>query len=85
MVSATLSVPRRSWTRPSRSIRAAIALDPKDARPHNNLGIVLHDKKELDAAIQEYRAAIALDPKDARPHHNLGNALLAKKELDAAI
>jgi tetratricopeptide (TPR) repeat protein len=43
--------------------KAAIALDPKFAFPHNGLGNVLRDLGRLGEAIAEYNAAIALDPK----------------------
>ncbi|MCH7705093.1 MAG: tetratricopeptide repeat protein, partial [Planctomycetes bacterium] len=52
---------------------------------HNNLGIALKDKGELDAAIEHYNAALRIDPEGAGAHNNLGGALRAKGELDAAI
>ena len=55
--------------------RAAIALKPQSAAPHNNLGNALRDLGRRDEAMAEYRAAIALNPKYAAPHNNLGNAL----------
>jgi hypothetical protein len=36
---------------------------------HNNLGLALHDKKQLDEAIREMRTAIDLDPKLASGPH----------------
>src|SRR5262249_6479987 len=42
--------------------RAALALRPKASAVHNNLGIALHAKKQLDDAIAEYRKAIEIDP-----------------------
>jgi tetratricopeptide (TPR) repeat protein len=65
--------------------RRAIALDPKKAKAHNNLGNALQAKGDLDGAIAAYRKAIALDPNDAERRYNLGNALLAKGDLDGAI
>jgi tetratricopeptide (TPR) repeat protein len=63
----------------------AIALDPKFAAAHHNLGSALHAKNQLDDAIAEYKKAIALDPKDAQAHSNLGIALAAQHKLDEAI
>jgi serine/threonine-protein kinase len=64
----------------------AIALDPKYATPHNNLGAVLCDvKKDYDAAIACFRKAIALDHKYAQALSSLGNALKAKGQVDAAL
>jgi tetratricopeptide (TPR) repeat protein len=52
--------------------RTAIALDPKFASPHSNLGNVLSAQGKADEAIAEYRTAIALDPKFVYPHYNIG-------------
>jgi tetratricopeptide (TPR) repeat protein len=63
----------------------AIALDPKDAGAHFNLGIALDHKGQLDEAIVCFRKAIALDPKLALAHSTLGLALTGKGQLDEAI
>ena len=55
--------------------RQAIALDPKYAWDHRNLGAALYGKGQVDEAIACYQKAIALDPKYAKAHHNLGVAL----------
>ena len=65
--------------------RTAVALRPEATAAHNNLGLALYDKKQLDDAIAEYKKAIDLDPKDALAHNNLGLALAAKRQLDDAI
>jgi tetratricopeptide (TPR) repeat protein len=57
------------WDEAITEYKAAIALDPKDAHPHNGLGMVLPALGRRDEAITEYKAAIALDPKDASPHN----------------
>src|SRR5262249_31432331 len=68
-----------------REFCTAINLDPKDPRPHNNLGCALHDKKQLDEAIREYRTAIDLDPNLALAHNNLGAALDAQGKPVEAV
>jgi tetratricopeptide (TPR) repeat protein len=65
--------------------RKAIALDPRNASAHANLGNALADKGEVEGAIACYRKAIALDPKLALAHYNLGNALYARKDVAGAI
>ncbi len=65
--------------------QAAIAAAPANAAAHNNLGIALGDKGQLDAAIACYKKAIELDPRLAMAHSNLGVALKDKGQLDAAI
>ncbi len=53
----------------------AIELDPKDAMPWNNLGIVLRDAKRLAEAESACRKAIELDPAFAIPWVNLSDVL----------
>ncbi|MDB6139536.1 MAG: hypothetical protein JWO94_2608, partial [Verrucomicrobiaceae bacterium] len=56
--------------------RQAIALNPKDASPWNNLGNLLSDDPaRVSEAETAYRRAIELDPKYANPWNNLGNLL----------
>ena len=64
-----------NWTRPSRSIGEAIALDPKYAAAHYNLGNALRAKNDLEGAVREYQTAIDLRADLAEPHCNLGLAL----------
>ena len=52
----------------------AIALDPKDAKPHNNLGLALYDKGQLDADIACYKKAVELDPQNYAYLDSLGIA-----------
>jgi tetratricopeptide (TPR) repeat protein len=63
----------------------AIALDPKVARVHDNLGNALSGKGKRDEAIACFQKSIALDPKDAKAHGNLGIALARKGKVDEAI
>jgi serine/threonine-protein kinase len=66
--------------------KKAIALDPKYAAAHANLGVTLwEDKRDYDAAIVCFRTAIALEPKFAGAHYNLGHALLDRGNVDEAI
>jgi tetratricopeptide (TPR) repeat protein len=66
------------------SFHAALALRPKTAMVHNNLGTALKAKKQLDEAIAEFRQALALDPTAAKTHYNLGTAFDAKGNLGEA-
>jgi tetratricopeptide (TPR) repeat protein len=65
--------------------RAAIALDPGNAKPHYNLANVLRDQGALEAATNEYRVAINLNPKDVAAHINFGNTLLDQGKFKDAI
>jgi tetratricopeptide (TPR) repeat protein len=68
-----------------RWFQAAVAAVPLNGAAHNNLGLALRDKGDLDGAIAEYREAIRLDPKYAAPHNNLCDPLWKKGDLDRAI
>jgi tetratricopeptide (TPR) repeat protein/tRNA A-37 threonylcarbamoyl transferase component Bud32 len=65
--------------------RAALVLRPKASAVHNNLGIALREKGELDAAIACYHQALALDSRLVQAHMNLGHALKDKDQLEEAI
>jgi Tfp pilus assembly protein PilF len=77
--------PQRDYDRAIACFRQAIALDPKYATAHYNLGVALKDKGRLDEAMAEWRQTFILDPKDARAHYNLGLALHSKGQLDEAV
>jgi protein O-mannosyl-transferase len=57
--------------------RDTIAKNPRAFLAYNNLGDILYDGGQLDAAIAEYQKAVAIYP-DAGVFHNLGNALLSR-------
>src|SRR3989440_1118777 len=65
--------------------RTTIARNPGCWMAHNNLGIVLSQKGEIDEAIAHYRETLEMSPDFADADYNLGNALLQKGEVDAAI
>jgi tetratricopeptide (TPR) repeat protein len=65
--------------------RQVIALNPRDAGAHFNLGLALSNKGKVDEAIACFQKASALDPKDATAHFQLGLLLHRKGQLDEAI
>ncbi|HEX6842548.1 MAG TPA: tetratricopeptide repeat protein [Stellaceae bacterium] len=68
-------------------IRRALALAPSPDL-HNNLGNVLLQSGEPEAAAAAYRRVVELRPDDAAAHHNLGIALQAMDqpaEAEAAL
>ena len=67
------------------TLRTAIKLDAKSAQAHNNLGIVLFDKRDFAGAAASYRAALVLAPGYPEAHNNLGNALRALGQPAQAI
>jgi serine/threonine-protein kinase len=68
-----------------RHLTAALAVRPRGALAHNNLGIALRVQGELAEAVAEYREAIRLQPDNASVHSNLGNALREQGKLAEAV
>src|SRR5262249_37296128 len=62
-----------------------IALDPRSALAHANLGAALGAKGRLAEAVAACQKAIALAPDGARSHINLGSALLEQGEFTRAL
>jgi tetratricopeptide (TPR) repeat protein len=52
--------------------RRAVELDPRHADAHVNLGRLLHEARELEAAEAHYRLALEARPADATAAFNLG-------------
>jgi Flp pilus assembly protein TadD len=65
--------------------RRALELKPDNANVHNNLGIALITRRDLDGAIAAYRRALELEPDYPEAHNNLGNALCNRGDLDGAV
>jgi Flp pilus assembly protein TadD len=71
------STPRPQWAQEllnkAMSLsQEVLAIDPKHANAHGNLGYALGAVGDFDGAISEYRASIAADPQRASAHFNLG-------------
>jgi tetratricopeptide (TPR) repeat protein len=52
---------------------------------HNNLGLALKSRGEMNSAAAEYREALTLNPDYAPAHCNLGVIYLDRGQLDAAV
>jgi tetratricopeptide (TPR) repeat protein len=64
--------------------RAALRLEPHQAKAHHNLGVVLGQMARAGEGIAHLREAVKLDPTFAEAHENLGNALaVAGRPLEA--
>jgi tetratricopeptide (TPR) repeat protein len=75
-----------------KAFRGVLARDPSSAPVHNNLGIVLQERRQHEQAIAEFREAARLDPRYVAPRILLGASLLAlgqvadaRKELGRAV
>ena len=71
-----------------KSIREALRLDPGFTKAHFQLGTVLEDKGEPEAALAELKEAARLDPAYPEPHmamariyHKIGQEQAAKEEV----
>lgn len=71
--------------RAAEAYERAIGLDPRHADALLNLGRLLHEGGDLDAAEARYRAAAAADPRNARAQYNLGVVLEDRGEAARAI
>lgn len=58
---------------------------PKSAESYNDLGNLLAQRREMDAAIASYQTAIALKPDLVMAHGNLGNLLAYQGKMEEAI
>ena len=56
-------------------------IKPNSAEIYCNLGNTLHEKRELEQAIQAYDKAIKIQPDYAKAHSNLGITLLLKGDF----
>jgi len=64
--------------------RQAIRLNPNFSDAHNNLGIDLGDRDELDNAIYQFQQAIRARPDYDEPYHNLGLAYYKQGKIREA-
>jgi tetratricopeptide (TPR) repeat protein len=67
-----------NWQEADRCYRAALRLEPHNAKVLNNLGTIYDSQKRYGDAQKMYRKALKVDPKSALIRKNLGTALLAQ-------
>jgi tetratricopeptide (TPR) repeat protein len=65
--------------------RTTLSRNPGCWMAHNNLGIVLFEKGQLDDAIAHYQTTLQMQPDFWDADYNLGTALLGKGQVDEAI
>lgn len=64
----------------------AIALQPDYAEAHNNIGVMLKERRDgMDQALTRFFTSIALKPTYAEPHNNMANAFQKMGRLDLAM
>jgi tetratricopeptide (TPR) repeat protein len=65
--------------------RRAVELNPHHADAHVNLGRLLHEEGECEAAAAHYRIALSIEPAHATASFNLGVALEDLEQVDGAV
>jgi len=73
------------WHDSERLWRHALVVGQESIYAHDNLGTVLFERGELEAAIEHFRQAVQIDPAYAKAHYNLGIALARRGELGESI
>ena len=68
-----------------RGYAQALALRPDFAEAHNNLGIILEEQGQLDAAVVSFEKALAIRPDFAEAYNNIGNVFWDQGRLKEAI
>ncbi|OGP88501.1 MAG: hypothetical protein A2156_03505 [Deltaproteobacteria bacterium RBG_16_48_10] len=63
----------------------AVKKSPQKSRPHYNLGLAYHEKKEYQEAIESYNRSILLKPDDPDAYNNLGLTYKAMGAYPKAI
>jgi Flp pilus assembly protein TadD len=76
---------KQSWVAAIPAWKIAIAKHPKDARPHNLMGVALAAVGNNSEAIAEYNKSLELNPDSSRTHNNLGSALAQEGRFDEAM
>jgi Flp pilus assembly protein TadD len=66
-------------------ISRAVALEPRNAEYHYNLGVALQRRGQHGQAAASYRQALGLQPHRSEAHNNLGQVLLLQGRLDDAL
>jgi tetratricopeptide (TPR) repeat protein len=65
--------------------RKVIALDPNNARAHNNIGLALQQLGKIEDAVPHHQRALELSPELAEAHAGLGNAHRLRGRLEDAL
>lgn len=66
-------------------LNVCITLNPDNAIPFNNYGIICSIQKRHDLAIQYFTIALKKDPNTVPPHINRANSYIEQGEFDLAI
>jgi tetratricopeptide (TPR) repeat protein len=65
--------------------RTTIARNPNCWMAHNNLGVALAGRRQIDEAIAHFKRVLEIKPDHTEAHNNLGNVLASSGRFDEAI
>ena len=65
--------------------RSTIARDPTAFLAYNNLGYILLERNQVQAAIADFNKSLEINPRFSEPHNNLGDALLRTGQTNEAV
>lgn len=65
-------------------LQSAIALDPRLADAHNNLGVLYHQVEDFESAVKEFTEAVRIFPRYAIAYLNMGNSLRKMQDFSGA-
>lgn len=63
----------------------AASLNPHDAEPHYQLGLVYQKRRQYSEAIERFQKAVAIDPTEADAHYQLGCIAREQGRLEDAL
>ena len=67
-----------AWAEAENHIRAAIAIDPKNHRAHNDLGVLLHSQNKTESALKSIHLALSLNAEYTDAALNCAEILLTQ-------
>jgi len=81
----TSAVQTQVWHDKERLWLHALTVNPRSSMAHFNLGNILADRGEVEAAIERYQQAAQFDPRGTDILNNLGGIYLKQGKLEEAI
>ena len=81
--SARFIAGREQFTEARQAFEQAVRYDPQSCAYHNQLGLMLFQSDELEAAREQFQAVVDLNPEDSIGYHNLGLVAEQKKLPEA--
>ena len=75
----------RHWENSVTLFENALSCTEDNYVAHNNLGMALEERGDIQSAVEHYREALSIWPNHPRAHNNLGVALSKLRQFDEAV